>query len=92
MPRTLTIPLSPEAEGWLAAQVADGTYASMEEAATAWLENRAFENEFAEDDFAWAKPLIDEALASAARGECITLAEHRARNRARLALLAAEVG
>jgi antitoxin ParD1/3/4 len=31
------------------------------------------------DDLAWAKPLIDEALASVDRGEGMTLEEYRAR-------------
>jgi antitoxin ParD1/3/4 len=38
-----------------------------------------------DDDLLWAKPLVDEALASVARDEFITLEEHRARNADRLA-------
>ena len=41
----------------------------------------------AADDLAWAKPLVDEALAEVARGEFISLEEHRVRNAARLAAL-----
>jgi hypothetical protein len=41
----------------------------------------------ADDDLAWAKPLVDEALAQVARGEFISLEEHRARNAARLTAL-----
>ena len=40
-----------------------------------------------DDDMLWAKPLIDEALASVARGEFITLEEHRARMDALVASL-----
>ena len=39
------------------------------------------------DDMAWAKPYVDEARADIARGDVITLYEHRARNAARLAAL-----
>ncbi len=35
------------------------------------------------DDLAWAKPLVDEALAASERGEVMSLEEHRARNKAR---------
>jgi antitoxin ParD1/3/4 len=38
-----------------------------------------------EDDLAWAKPLVNEALADVARGDVITLQEHEARTAARLA-------
>jgi antitoxin ParD1/3/4 len=40
-----------------------------------------------DDDLAWAKPYVDEALASLARGEGMTLEEHRKRVAARLAAL-----
>ena len=39
------------------------------------------------DDMAWAKPYVDEALAEVARGEEISIEEHKARNAARLAAL-----
>jgi antitoxin ParD1/3/4 len=39
------------------------------------------------DDMAWAKPLVDEARAAIARGDVLTLEEHRGRNAARLAAL-----
>lgn len=45
------------------------------------------ENEIESDDFAWVKPLLDEAEAEFARGNFITLDEHRARNAARIAAL-----
>ncbi len=35
------------------------------------------------DDLAWAKPLVDEALAASERGEVMSLETHRARNKAR---------
>jgi antitoxin ParD1/3/4 len=38
-----------------------------------------------DDDLAWAKPYVDEALAAVARGEVMTLAEHKRRTAALLA-------
>jgi hypothetical protein len=40
-----------------------------------------------DDDLAWAKPYVDAALAEIARGEGITLEEHKKRIAARLATL-----
>jgi antitoxin ParD1/3/4 len=40
-----------------------------------------------DDDLAWAKPYIDEALAAVARGDVITLEEHKKRTAALLAVL-----
>ena len=37
------------------------------------------------DDLAWTKPYVDEALAAVERGEVITLEEHKIRNANRLA-------
>jgi hypothetical protein len=37
------------------------------------------------DDLSWAKPYVDEALAAVARGEGMTLDEHKLRNAVRLA-------
>jgi antitoxin ParD1/3/4 len=64
----MQINLSEKAEALLAAQVAAGCFASPEE---------AIEQIIAEyDDMAWAKPLVDEALADVAAGRVVTLAEH----------------
>ena len=38
-----------------------------------------------DDDLAWAKPYVDEALAAVARGDVITLEEHKKRTAALLA-------
>jgi len=51
------------------------------------LDERLAEREIEDDDFAWAKSFIDEAEADIARGDVLTLEEHRARNAARLATL-----
>jgi antitoxin ParD1/3/4 len=62
----MNIPLRPDQEDWLKAQVAGGRFTSLEEAvASAVAGLRAQE---AVDD-AWAQPLIDEALAALDRGE-----------------------
>jgi antitoxin ParD1/3/4 len=62
----MNIPLRPDHEDWLKAQVASGRFQSLEEAlASAVAGLRAQE---AGDD-SWAKPLIDEALEALDRGE-----------------------
>ena len=42
------------------------------------LDERLAEREIEDDDFAWAKPLIDEAEADIARGAVISREEHDA--------------
>ena len=82
----MTITLNPEQEAWLETLVASGDYASVEAAARQLLDEQIAERALDEgDDLAWAKPYVDEALAEVARGEEITLEEHKARNAARLA-------
>lgn len=83
----MTITLKPDQEAWLKSRVASGDFASVEEAARQLIDERIAEHELEGDDLAWAKPYVDEALAEVARGEEITLDEHRARNAARLAAL-----
>jgi antitoxin ParD1/3/4 len=80
----MTITLTADQEASLSALVAAGDFASIEEAARALLDERLAEREIAADDFAWAKPFIDEAEADIARGNVLTLEEHRARMAARL--------
>jgi antitoxin ParD1/3/4 len=82
----MTISLTPEQQAWINARIERGEFASIEEAVQQLIEERIGERELEEiDDMAWAKPLVDEALAEVERGEFITLEEHRARNAARLA-------
>ena len=82
------IALTPEQEAWIKAHVATGDFASIEDAARQLIDDRIAELEVAEDDdMAWAKPYVDEARADIARGDVITIEEHRARNAARLAAL-----
>ncbi|WP_442755159.1 ribbon-helix-helix domain-containing protein [Methylocystis sp. JAN1] len=84
----MSITLTPDQEAWLEAHVAAGEFASVEEAARQLLDERIAELATGfEDDMAWAKPLVDEALAAIAKGEVLTLEEHRARNAKRLVAL-----
>jgi antitoxin ParD1/3/4 len=87
----MSITLTPEQETWIKAHVATGDFASVEEAARQLIDDRIAELAHDEgdepDDMAWAKPLVDEARAAIARGDVLTLEEHRARNDARRAAL-----
>jgi antitoxin ParD1/3/4 len=85
----MTIALTPEQHTWLAAHVASGEFPTIEEAVRQLLDERIAERaaEEEEDDFAWAKPLVDEAIAQIERGEFMTLEEHEASIKAHLATL-----
>ena len=84
----MTITLTSQQKAWIDARVARGDYASVEDAARFLIDAAILDLSMLEgDDLAWAKPLVDEALAEVERGEVMTLDEHRARNRARLATL-----
>lgn len=72
----MTITLPPEQQEWLEAQVKAGYYDSIEEAVASIV---AEHMHLEVDDLAWAKPLVDEAIASLDRGEGMTLEEYRAR-------------
>jgi antitoxin ParD1/3/4 len=62
----MTITLTPEQVKWLETQVADGEFESVEDAVRlAVADLMAVDT----DDLAWARPLLDEARASLARGE-----------------------
>ena len=66
----MTITLSPEQLAWIQARVARGDYGDLDEAVRDLLAAGIAEHELAEDDdLAWAKPLVDEALAEIERGE-----------------------
>ena len=65
----MTITLDPDQEAWLEARVASGDFASVEEAARRLIAERIAELVLEEnDDMAWAKPYVDEALAEVERG------------------------
>jgi antitoxin ParD1/3/4 len=84
----MTTALTAEQQVWLEAYVACGDFPSIEDAARQLLDERLAERAAEEeDDLSWAKPYVDEALAAVARGEVMTLDEHKRRNAARLAAL-----
>jgi antitoxin ParD1/3/4 len=79
----MTITLTPEQQAWIDAHVARGDYASTEDAARRLIDAAIRDATVLEtDDLAWAKPLVDEALADVERGAVIpgdvVLAELRA--------------
>jgi antitoxin ParD1/3/4 len=68
----MNIKLPPEQEQWLNARVAEVAFASPEAAVRQMISDRiAIEA----DDFAWAKPYVDEARAAVARGEVASVDE-----------------
>ncbi|MGQ0584635.1 MAG: hypothetical protein ACT4O6_22095 [Reyranella sp.] len=72
----MTITLPREQQEWLESQVKAGVYGSVDEAVASILaEHMVLDIE----DLSWAKPLVDEARAAIARGEVMTLEEHRIR-------------
>ncbi len=72
----MTITLPREQQEWLESQVKAGVYGSVEEAVASILAEHMVLDI---DDLSWAKPLVDEARAAIARGEVMTLEEHRIR-------------
>jgi antitoxin ParD1/3/4 len=77
----MNISLPKEQLQWLEAQVAAGHFASIDEAlAIAVADLKAL----SEDDFAWAKPYVDEARASIARGDVFSGEEFFRRLNARI--------
>jgi antitoxin ParD1/3/4 len=85
---TVTVTLTPEQEAWLAARVAKGDFASPEAAALRLLDaSMADYAGIEQDDLAWAKPYVDEAIAQVDRGDVLTVEEHDARIDALMAKL-----
>ncbi len=72
----MNITLPREQQEWLEAQVRAGTYETIDEAVASIVAEHMLLDL---DDLDWAKPLVDEARASIARGEGMTLEEYRAR-------------
>ena len=67
--RSMNISLPLEQQKWLEAEVAAGRFSSIDEAlAVAVADLKAL----MEDDLAWAKPYVDQARASVARGDVIS--------------------
>ena len=84
----MTITLTAEQQAWLEAYVARGDFPSIEDAARQLIDERLAERAIEEeDDLSWAKLYVDEALAAVARGDVMTLEEHKRRTAALLASL-----
>jgi len=66
---TTTVKLTPAQEAWLEAQVAEGRLPSIEDGVRSAVADLMT---IANDDLAWAKPYVDEARASVARGDVAT--------------------
>jgi antitoxin ParD1/3/4 len=82
--KRVNVRLPPEQMKWLEAQVAAGQFASIDEAlAVAVADLMAIHN----DDLAWAKPYVDQARASVARGDVMSGAEFFRRLNAQMASL-----
>jgi Arc/MetJ-type ribon-helix-helix transcriptional regulator len=67
---------------WLLSKVADGTYASIDDAIAQFVEEQM---NLGDDDFDWAKEAVAQAQHDVADGRTISLDEHRNRNAERLA-------
>lgn len=75
----MVITLHPEQEARLGALVATGDFVSIDDAVRQLIDDHMAELAGdTEDDMAWAKPLVDEAIAAVERGEVVTLDEHNA--------------
>ena len=84
----MTINLTPEQIAWLQQRVADGSFASLDEAAQFFMGDAiAHAEEIDLDDLEWAKPLVDEARAEIERGEGIPLVEFKAHLKKRISEL-----
>ena len=78
----MTISLPKRHTDWLEARVADGTFASIDEAAALIIEERM---ELEADDLAWAAEAVAEGRRDGTEGRTLSLDEHRSRNATRLA-------
>ena len=83
----MRITLTPDQMTWLDGLVASGKFTSPEDAVRQLLDGLMAGTERDEADLDWAKPLVDEALASVAKGEVIPLEDHRAHTAALLGRL-----
>jgi len=78
----MTITLTPKQQAWLEAEVAAGHFSSVEEAVQVAVAELMWPIDTS--DLSWAKPYIDEARASLARGEGVPAAQVFAEVDARL--------
>jgi Arc/MetJ-type ribon-helix-helix transcriptional regulator len=82
----MTITLTPEQQKRLEAAVAEGQFASVEEAVR-WAVDQLVLTGEELGDLSWAKPYLDEARAQIARGDSISLEEFNAHVDERLSKL-----
>jgi antitoxin ParD1/3/4 len=82
----MNVKLPPEQQKWLEGQVAEGHFASIDDALSAAV---ADVMAIHRDDLAWAKPYVEEARASVARGDVLSGDEYFKRLDDRLAALRA---
>jgi antitoxin ParD1/3/4 len=80
----MNITLPPNQRKWLEAEVAAGRFASLEEALAVAVSGLM---ELETDDLAWAKPQVDQARASLARGDATAGKVYLKRLDARIAKL-----
>jgi antitoxin ParD1/3/4 len=64
----MNISLSADQRAWLEAEVAAGRFTSVNEAVAAAVASLM---DLEADDFAWAKPMVDQARASVAKGNVV---------------------
>jgi antitoxin ParD1/3/4 len=80
----MNVKLPPEQQKWLEAEVAAGSFSSVDEAlAVAVADLMAIHK----DDLAWAKPYVEQARASVARGDILSGEEYFKRLNAKLQAL-----
>ncbi len=78
----MTITLTPDQIRWLESQVEVGRFSSVEEGVRAAVTELMLVPIDENDDLAWAKPLVDEAIAEAGHDKPLTIdafREHAAR-------------
>jgi antitoxin ParD1/3/4 len=83
--KPLKVTLTPEQIAWIDVRIARGDFPSVEDAVRQLIDERIAERSIEDDDLAWAGPFLDSAIVEAERGNVMSLEEHRAHNRARLA-------
>jgi antitoxin ParD1/3/4 len=80
----MNVKLPPEQQKWLEAEVAAGSFSSVDEAlAVAVADLMAIHK----NDLAWAKPYVEQARASVARGDILSGEEYFKRLNAKLQAL-----
>ena len=82
----MNIAIKPGHQKWLEKEVAAGTFASVEDAVNLAISGLMDTSE--DVSLAWAKPLVDEARASLARGEGMPASQVKAEIEAELRKLA----